>query len=371
VQDSATRFCAGKRRRFHDHFAIATLWRPHDSRELRLPGSRRSRSPTRRVTRAWLPTVILLVAFSAIFIRPAKAALSCTITAISGGYGAVNILSGAASNSTAAFSVSCTGGGANAVIRLCVEIGLGSTAAGPSSERVLRSSSDFLDHEFYTSAARTTIWGSWGSVVAAYASSGLQQDLTLNGSGTGTANFTAFSAVLANQKTKTPGSYTWAGGTSPAMRYAVKGANSCPTGANTRTSSGSSYTATINANCLVSATNLNFGSTSSLASNVDATSTVTVQCTNSTAYTVALNAGTGTGATITVRKMTSGANTINYSLYTNSARSVLWGNGTTGVTQSGTGSGNQQVYTVFGRIPPQSSPIPGSYSDTITVTVTY
>jgi spore coat protein U-like protein len=323
-----------------------------------------------RVGRAWLPTAILLAAFVVIPIRPAKAALNCSITAISGGYGAVNILSGAVDDSTAAFSVSCTGGSSNAVIRLCVEIGLGSTAAGPSGERVLRSSSDFLDHEFYTSAARTTIWGSWGSVVTAYASAGLQQDLTLNSSGTGTANLTAFSRILANQQTKTPGSYTWAG-TSPAVQYAVRGANSCPTGASSAVSSGTNYTATINANCLVSATNLNFGSTSSLASNVDATSTVTVQCTKSTPYTVALNAGTGTGATITTRKMTSGAHTINYSLYTDSARSVLWGNGTTGVTQSGTGSGNQLAYTVYGRIPPQASPIPGSYSDTITVTVTY
>jgi len=321
--------------------------------------------------RAWLSTAILLVALLVVSIRPAKAVLNCSITAISGGYGAVDILSGAVNNSTAAFSVSCTGGSSNAVIRLCVEIGLGSTAAGPTGERVLRSSSDFLDHEFYTSSARTVIWGAWGSVVTAYASGGLQQDLTLNASGIGTANLTAFSRVLANQQTKTPGSYTWAGGSSPAVQYAVMGANSCPTGNKSSISSGSSYTATINANCLVTATNLNFGSTSSLVSNVDATSTVTVQCTNSTPYTVALNAGTGTGATITVRKMTSGANTINYSLYTDSARSVLWGNGTTGVTQSGTGSGNQLAYTVFGRIPPQSSPIPGSYSDTITVTVTY
>jgi spore coat protein U-like protein len=336
-----------------------------------LPESRQLKSSACRACRGWLRAAILFAAFVFISIQPAKAALNCSITAISGGYGAVNILSGAVNDSTAAFSVTCTGGGANAVIRLCVEIGLGSTAAGPSGERVLRSSGDFLDHEFYTSAARTVIWGSWGSVVTAYKSSGLQQDLTLNGSGSGTANLTAFSRVLANQQTKTPGSYTWAGGSSPAVQYAVKGANSCPTGAKSAVSSGSSYTATINANCLVSATNLNFGSTSSLASNVDATSTVTVQCTNSTAYTVALNAGTGTGATITVRKMTSGAHTINYSLYTDSARSILWGNGTTGVTQSGTGSGNQQVYTVFGRIPPQSSPIPGSYSDTITVTVTY
>jgi len=85
---------------------------------------------------------------------------------------------------------------------------------------------------------------------------------------------------------------------------------------------------TIVANCIInSASTLNFGGAQGvLAANVDQTSAISVQCTNTTPYNVGLNAGTGTGATVAVRKMTSGGNTINYSLYTDAARSTVWGN---------------------------------------------
>ncbi|MCE3520182.1 spore coat protein U domain-containing protein, partial [Escherichia coli] len=35
------------------------------------------------------------------------------------------------------------------------------------------------------------------------------------------------------------------------------------------------------------------------------------------------------------------------------------------------GSGAAQPYTVYGRVPVQTTPAPGTYTDTITVTVTY
>jgi outer membrane usher protein len=36
-----------------------------------------------------------------------------------------------------------------------------------------------------------------------------------------------------------------------------------------------------------------------------------------------------------------------------------------------TGNGASQPFTVYGRVPPQTTPTPGAYSDTVTVTVTY
>jgi len=130
--------------------------------------------------------------------------------------------------------------------------------------------------------------------------------------------------------------------------------------------------ATVTATCTInSATTLNFGSVGVLASNVDQSSTIQVTCTNTTPYNIGLDAGTGSGATVAVRKLTSGGATINYSLYTSNAYSTVWGTTVGTDTQAGTGNGSAQSYTVFGRIPPQTSPAPGSYADTITVTVTY
>lgn len=130
--------------------------------------------------------------------------------------------------------------------------------------------------------------------------------------------------------------------------------------------------ATIAATCIInSAGNLNFGAQGVLSANVDQTSTISVQCTNTTPYTVGLDPGTGSGATVAVRKLTNGGATINYSLYSDSGRSTVWGETVSTDTVAGTGNGAAQSLTVYGRIPAQTTPAPNTYSDTITVTVTY
>jgi spore coat protein U-like protein len=130
---------------------------------------------------------------------------------------------------------------------------------------------------------------------------------------------------------------------------------------------------TIQASCIInSAGTLDFGTNGVLAANVDASSTLSVQCTASTPYTISLDPGTGSGATVAVRKMTGPASaTINYSLYQDGARSLVWGQTISTDTVAGTGTGSAQSYTVFGRVPSQSTPGAGLYTDTITVTVTY
>jgi spore coat protein U-like protein len=129
---------------------------------------------------------------------------------------------------------------------------------------------------------------------------------------------------------------------------------------------------TITASCVInSASTLNFGSTGVLTANVDQTSAIQVQCTNTTPYNIGLDAGTATGATVTTRKMTSGANTISYSMYSNAGRTTNWGNTVGTDTVAATGNGASQSYTVYGRVPPQTTPAPATYTDTITVTVTY
>jgi spore coat protein U domain-containing protein, fimbrial subunit CupE1/2/3/6 len=129
---------------------------------------------------------------------------------------------------------------------------------------------------------------------------------------------------------------------------------------------------TVTASCTInSASTLNFGSQGVLAANVDQTSTIQVQCTNTTPYNIGLNAGVGTGATVALRKLTNGANTLNYTLYSDSGRTTIWGNTVGTDTVAASGNGAAQSYTVYGRVPPQSTPAPAAYTDTITVTVTY
>ncbi len=129
---------------------------------------------------------------------------------------------------------------------------------------------------------------------------------------------------------------------------------------------------TIAASCtILSATTLDFGSQGVLTANVDQTNTIQVQCTNSTPYNIGLDAGTGAGATVTSRKMTSGGVTVNYFLYSNAGRTTNWGNTVGTDTVSSAGTGASQSFTVYGRVPSQTTPAPATYTDTITVTVTY
>ncbi len=128
-------------------------------------------------------------------------------------------------------------------------------------------------------------------------------------------------------------------------------------------------TATISNSCTISAGNLSFGTYTGTVLN--GTSMIVVSCSKNAPYYVGLNAGTATGATVTTRKLTSGTHTLNYALYSNSGHSTNWGNTVGTDTVTGTGSGTNQPLTVFGQIPANQSLIPGTYSDTITATITY
>jgi spore coat protein U-like protein len=130
---------------------------------------------------------------------------------------------------------------------------------------------------------------------------------------------------------------------------------------------------TITAECRInSATDLDFGSSGVIATNVDAQSTITVQCTNSTPFNIGINAGTGAGATVANRLMTGpGAATVAYTVYRDAARTQIWGDTIGTDTLAGTGNGDAQPISVFGRVPPQATPAAGAYGDTLTVTVTF
>src|SRR5215813_748848 len=119
-----------------------------------------------------------------------------------------------------------------------------------------------------------------------------------------------------------------------------------------------------NACTIVSATNMNFGSVGVIgASGVDATSTISVQCTSSAPYSIGLSAGAGSGATVAGRLMTSGAsNTVTYSLYQDAAHSLVWGTTIGTNTIAGTGTGASQVFTVYGHVPSQVTPPAAGYN---------
>jgi spore coat protein U-like protein len=327
----------------------------------------RQRTVLRSLQNLTLCGVFLLLCM-ALFAGDRAAAQSCNTTDFDGSYGTINVLSGAAIDSTSTFTVTCTGT-ANQTVRLCIEIGPGDVNG--SEQRVLDNNED-LRHEFYTDLGRTTIWGSWGAQASIYVPYpyGKQVDLNLGASGSASTVQTVYARIFGSQQTVNPSTYSWSS-TAPRITYGYAGAANCPTGSRNDDGGTTSWNATVAVACNVSATNINFGTVAALSSIVDATGTITVQCSDDEGYSIGLNAGTGAGATVTTRKMTAGANTVNYTIYRNSTRTSIWGNTIGSNTVSSTGTGGNQNFTAYARIPVQATPPPTTYNDTITVTVTY
>lgn len=134
--------------------------------------------------------------------------------------------------------------------------------------------------------------------------------------------------------------------------------------------------------CTVSTTSVAFGNYSPLAfGNTDSTGSIKVGCGGVVGllipYNVAISAG-GSGS-YTDRRMSNGANSLHYNLYTDSSYSTLWGDGSSatqiiswGVTLDVLGLAPLQTHWIYGRIPGrQLTAVPGSYTDTISVTLTY
>jgi spore coat protein U-like protein len=314
--------------------------------------------------------LIIFVSFviACYVVTPAVAAISCAASMTNINFGSVNVLSGAAVDTTGTETITCSGATANTTYRFCSNITSGPDISG--TQRRMASGSSFLNFDLYKDAARTQEWGNY---TAGLFGGGSQNDFTSNGSGNISATITVYARLDGGQQTAPPGSYSenMSASSSNELQYGSKpSSGSCPVGSSTSQYS-FTVSATLVASCNVSATTLNFGSAGILSSNVNATSTVTATCTSTSPYNIGLNAGTGSGATVTNRKMTSGGATMKYSLYSNSARTTNWGNTVGTDTVSGTGSGLGQSYTVYGQVPSQTTPAPATYSDTIVATVTY
>lgn len=117
---------------------------------------------------------------------------------------------------------------------------------------------------------------------------------------------------------------------------------------------------------------LNFGTYLTLDSAVSMVSqagsgALRINCLNNTPYRVLISAG-GSGS-VANRSMTGpSAKTLRYNLYTDAAYTTVW-NDSTGVSR--TGNGQDQWLPVYGRVPAQTVPLAGVYTDTLTVTISW
>jgi spore coat protein U-like protein len=137
---------------------------------------------------------------------------------------------------------------------------------------------------------------------------------------------------------------------------------------------------TITASCTINAATLTFPSTpgTSLTSTaVTGSSSVTVNCTNTSPYSIGM--GQGSNYSAGSNRMANGTNYLPYGLYVDAAYTHPW---TTGASNStcttandcylATGNGSAQSIPIYGQVPvTATAPVPGTYTDTVTMTITY
>jgi len=129
--------------------------------------------------------------------------------------------------------------------------------------------------------------------------------------------------------------------------------------------------------CTVSTAPVDFGSYNVLLSAAtDTESSITVDCNETPPPDVTISIGPSTnsgGFDPRQMKLSGGNEFINYNLYTDSGRTQIWGDGT-GSTFTLTNKVFKKatwIATVYGRIPSGQNILPGSYNETLTVTIVW
>ncbi|KVK71654.1 Csu type fimbrial protein [Burkholderia sp. MSMB1498] len=300
----------------------------------------------------------------------AARAETCSVTTPAPDFGSVDPITLAAVTTTATMTVTCTWSAATLTPSVLVCLNLGGTPP-----RYLTNGSNQMQYDLYQDSGHTQSWGS-----TYYGTTPISLTLVKPAlSTTASSNVTIYGQIAANQPTvptvgnaSTTYSQTF-GGTLTSLNYSFY--TLTPTPCASQASAGT-FAFTVNAtvvnDCFINATNVAFGSTGVIQSALSATGTISAQCTNGDAFRIALSGGGSGDVSSRAMLRTGGGGAVNYQLYLDAAHSTIWGDGTSGTsTATGTGSGLSQSLTVYGQVPVQTTPAPGTYNDTITATITF
>lgn len=128
--------------------------------------------------------------------------------------------------------------------------------------------------------------------------------------------------------------------------------------------------------CNVSTTGINFGSYDVFnASPTDATSMITIDCDEAPPPDVTISIGQSLySGVMDPRKMKNltGSYLLDYNIYTDAAKTSIWGDGTGGTATiflKNVTKNKPRMVTGYGSIPPAQNATVGSYGDVLTVTI--
>lgn len=292
----------------------------------------------------------------------AAKALDCRASISNINFGSVSVRAGAVNQTSGTVTVSCSGALLD-VVGVCLRFGAGSGGAGSNNapRYMRRGDGAGLAYELRPLGNGAT----FGTLNALYV-----PVATLLGSGSTTVPI--FADITTSSVSVGSGLYRsdFSGDANISMDY---GSLTSCTLLNDDQASVPPFTvsAQVVPSCELDVTSLSFGSIGrSLDRVVDETATINVRCTSDTSYTIGLGMGGGGGADPAMRQMRNGVDTLSYGLYRDGARVMPWGN-LPGSMATGTGTGTNNAFTVYGRIHAGQTPSIGVYTDSVIVTITY
>lgn len=272
---------------------------------------------------------------------------------------------------------------AKAKVRMCISIGAGDSGDGQiNPRRMTNSAGDPMQFQIFLDAARTQVWGQLGNPAAPTPwMVDVEYDVPLIFGASRNRTFVLYGRVPAQVGLAAGMHDNFFAGAHARVdyRYAeqIVGDPPYPSSCTTGSNRGGNFsfpfqvTATVPNHCSIStATDLDFGTVPGLIdSHRDQTSTVTVSCTGRTPWRMSMDDGRHAAGGQRRMRQEEGPNHVRYELYRDPARTQRWGDGASRL--QGTGTGSTQTLTVYGRVQGGQAVPAGSYSDTITVTVTY
>jgi len=310
----------------------------------------------------------------------------CTATMTDVAFGNVSPIAGTDYYASGTLTVTCTwvlGNLLTAVVptaNICLNLGPG-TGATAITARAMRNGSATLPFNLYrdNTYSAASIWG--GTATAGSAQPVTTSMIGLLGLGVQTRTFTIYGkipgAALAGVRSMggvdTPYTADFSG--AGTIQYSFAGLLAASSACTGGTSAPFSFKATANVinDCFINTSPLVFGASNRvLSAAVRTTGALSVLCTAGSPYQIVLNGGSVAGNPA-ARKMANALTneTIGYEI-SSILDGPLWGDGSGGtVAVSGTGTGVLQTVRMYGRVPPQKTPTPGDYKDTVIVTLMF
>ncbi len=257
---------------------------------------------------------------------------------------------------------------------LCLYVGPGQYSNGQPTRRMINHSRQtYLSYDLFSDSSHTSKLGPPGTLPP------YRFPMTVANNKQISANAPIYGLVYPGQMSAAAGSYQeqntsgilrWRYANEPFTASADCSSGGLGGGETSFNSSG--VLADYDNSCVarITAADLDFGQTPPPGTAIAATSTIAVSCPPQTSWRLGLNDGLNHAGGS--RRMAGSGGYVRYNLYRDPGRTQQWGNAiANSYTHTTAANGSTVTVTVYGLVPAQPEAVPGNYSDTVTVTLTY